>query len=55
MALTNLESATLHRLALAPFRANAAAGVIRESLRQILDLIRAMHATADPNPYDFGD
>jgi hypothetical protein len=40
MTEANLESVTLHRLALAPFRADADAGVIRESLRQALELIR---------------
>jgi hypothetical protein len=36
MMVAHLESVTLHRLALAPFRADADACVIRESLRQAL-------------------
>ncbi len=38
MAITNLESVTLHRLALTPFRADTDAGVILETLRQALAL-----------------
>ncbi|MCB1822569.1 MAG: nucleotidyltransferase family protein, partial [Candidatus Competibacteraceae bacterium] len=38
MAITNLESVTLHRLALTPFRADIDAGVILETLRQALAL-----------------
>lgn len=38
MAITNLESVTLHRLALAPFRADTDAGVILETQRQALAL-----------------
>lgn len=34
MTVAGLESVVLHRLALAPFRADADAGVVRESLRQ---------------------
>ncbi len=38
MAITNLESVILHRLALAPFRADTDAGVILETQRQALAL-----------------
>ena len=38
MVITNLESVTLHRLALAPFRTDTDAGVILETLRQALAL-----------------
>jgi len=38
MTVTSLESVTLHRLALAPFCADAHAGIILESLRQALTI-----------------
>lgn len=51
MTVTSLESVTLHRLALAPFCADAHAGIILESLRQALTIGEDRFLAAIPALY----